>query len=256
MMTRDYGKIFGTLLFAVIIISILYLSLFKYDEKGKEEIKMINIQGNNLLSKDIYIRFADLDEKAVYDDLNLNIIKKRIEEHPYVAKAEVKSDGRGNVDIKIREKEIYAVLINNGEPYFLTNNFELLKIFQYTTYSDIPVISNVRVAEKLTSSKVLRNEDIIEAFKIIDAAKITDLELSKKLSEINLKYGGDAVLTFSGVNYPIVFGRGNESKKMIYLSLIWERINKLNSDLKNTEYIDLRFANEAYIGKKENTGLI
>lgn len=256
MMTRDYGKIFGTLLFAVIIISILYLSLFKYDEKGKEEIKMINIQGNNLLSKDIYIRFADLDEKAVYDDLNLNIIKKRIEEHPYVAKAEVKSDGRGNVDIKIREKEIYAVLINNGEPYFLTNNFELLKIFQYTTYSDIPVISNVRVAEKLTSSKVLRNEDIIEAFKIIDAAKITDLELSKKLSEINLKYGGDAVLTFSGVNYPIVFGRGNESKKMIYLSLIWERINKFNSDLKNTEYIDLRFANEAYIGKKENTGLI
>lgn len=256
MMTRDYGKIFGTLLFAVIIISILYLSLFKYDEKGKEEIKMINIQGNNLLSKDIYIRFADLDEKAVYDDLNLNIIKKRIEEHPYVAKAEVKSDGRGNVDIKIREKEIYAVLINNGEPYFLTNNFEMLKIFQYTTYSDIPVISNVRVAEKLTSSKVLRNEDIIEAFKIIDAAKITDMELSKKLSEINLKYGGDAVLTFSGVNYPIVFGRGNESKKMIYLSLIWERINKFNSDLKNTEYIDLRFANEAYIGKKENTGLI
>ena len=255
-MSKDYGKITGTVLFTVIIISVLYLSLFKYNEKGKEEIKMINIQGNNLLSKDIYIRFADFDDKSVYDDLTLNIIKKRIEEHPYVAKAEVKSDGRGNVDIKIREKEIYAVLLNGGEPFFLTNNFELLKIFEYTTYSDIPVISNVRVSEKLTSSKVLKNEDIIEAFKIIDAAKITDIDVSKKLSEINLKYGGDVVLTFSGVNYPIVFGRGNESKKMIYLSLIWERINKFNNDLKNTEYIDLRFANEAYIGKKENTGLI
>jgi len=64
------------------------------------------------------------------------------------------------------------------------------------------------------------------------------------------------VLTFSGINYPIVFGRGSESKKMIYLSLIWDRLNKFNSDLKNTEYIDLRFANEAYISKKENTGLI
>ena len=255
-MSKDYGKITGTVLFTVIIISVLYLSLFKYNEKGKEEIKMINIQGNNLISKDIYIRFADLDDKSVYDDLTLNIIKKRIEEHPYVAKAEVKSDGRGNVDVKIREKEIYAVLLNNGEPFFLTNNFELLKIFEYTTYSDIPVISNVRVSEKFSSSKVLRNEDIIEAFKIIDAAKITDIDVSKKLSEINLKYGGDVVLTFSEVNYPIVFGRGNESKKMIYLSLIWERINKFNNDLKNTEYIDLRFANEAYIGKKENTGLI
>lgn len=255
-MPKDYGKIFGTILFTVIIISILYLSLFKYNEKGKEEIKMINIQGNNLLSKDIYLRFADLDEKSIYDDLTLNIIKRRIEEHPYVEKAEVKSDGRGNVDVKIKEKEIYAVLLNGGEPFFLSNNFELLKIYDYTTYSDIPVVSNIRVSEKLTSSKVLRNEDIIEAFRIIDAAKITDIDLAKKLSEINLKYGGDVVLTFSGVNYPIVFGRGNESKKMIYLSLIWERLNKFNTDLKNTEYIDLRFANEAYIGKKENTGLI
>lgn len=255
-MSKDYGKIFGTVLFAVIIISILYLSLFKYNEKGKEEIKMINIKGNNLLSKEIYLRFADLDEKSVYDDLTLNKIKKQIEEHPYIEKAEVKSDGRGNVDIKIREKEIYAVLLNNGEPFFLTNNFELLKIYEYTNYSDIPVISNIRVSEKLTAAKVLRNEDIIEAFRIIDAAKITDIELAKKLSEINLKYGGEVVLTFSGVNYPIIFGRGNESKKMIYLSLIWERINKFNNDLKNTEYIDLRFANEAYIGKKENMDLI
>lgn len=255
-MQKDYGKILSILLFGVIVISILYLSLFKYNEKGKEVIKMINISGNNLLSKDIYLRFADLDAKSVYDDLTLNTIKKRLEEHPYIAKADVKSDGRGNVDVKIREKEIYAVLLNNGEPFFLSNNFELLKIYEYTTYSDIPVISNAKVLEKITPSKVLRNEDIIEAFKIIDAAKVTDIELSKKLSEINLKHGGDVVLTFSGVSYPIVFGRGSESKKMIYLSLIWERINKFNNDLKNTQYIDLRFANEAYIGKKENTGLI
>ena len=78
----------------------------------------------------------------------------------------------------------------------------------------------------------------------------------KKLSEINLKSGGDVVLTFSGVNYPVVFGRGNESKKMIYLSLVWERINNLKASFQNTEYIDLRFTNEAYIGSKENTGLI
>jgi cell division protein FtsQ len=255
-MARDYGKIFSSALFTSIIILILYVSLFTYSQKGKEEIKMITIQGNNLLSKEIYTRFADLDDSSVYDDLSLNIIKKRLEEHPYVSRAEVRSDGEGNVDVRIREKEIYAVLLNQGEPYFLTNNFELLKIYEYTTYSDIPVISNARVYEKLTPSKVFRNQDIVDAFKIIDAARITDTELSKKLSEINLKYGGDVVLTFSGISYPIVFGRGNESKKMIYLSLVWERINRLNGEMKNTEYIDLRFANEAYIGKKENTDLI
>jgi cell division protein FtsQ len=255
-MKKDFGKIFGVVLLSVIMVAILYLSLFKYNEKGKEEIKMINIHGNSLLSNEIYMRFADLDQSSVYDDLNLNMIKKRIEEHPYVAKAEVKSNGIGNVDVKIMEKDIYAVLLSRTEPYFLTNDFELLKIHEFTTYSDIPVISNFKVSEKLTPSKVYKTEDIVEAFKIIDATKITDIELSKKLSEINLKNGGDVVLTFSGVNYPVVFGRGNESKKMIYLSLVWERINNLKASYQDTEYIDIRFANEAYIGSKENTDLI
>ena len=255
-MKKDFGKIFGVILLSVMVFSILYLSLFKFNEKGKEEIIMINIQGNTLLSKEIYLRFADMDQSSVYDDLNLNMIKKRIEEHPYIDKAEVKSDGRGNVDVRIKEKDIYAVLLSRTEPYFLTNDFELLQIHEFTTYSDIPVISNFRLSEKLTPSKVYKSEDIVEAFRIIDAAKITDIELSKKLSEINLKSGGDVVLTFSGVNYPVVFGRGNESKKMIYLSLVWERINNLKASFQQTEYIDLRFTNEAYIGSKENTGLI
>lgn len=255
-MKKDFGKIFGVVLLSVIVVSILYLSLFTYNKKGKEEIKMINIHGNSLLSKEIYMRFADIDQSSVYDDLSLNLIKRRIEEHPYVAKAEVKSDGIGNVDVNIIEKDIYAVLLSRSEPYFLTSDFELLKIHQFTTYSDIPVISNFRTSEKLAPSKVYKTEDIVEAFRIIDAAKITDLELAKKLSEINLKNGGDVVLTFSGVSYPIVFGRGSESKKMIYLSLVWERINTLKASYQNTEYIDLRFNNEAYIGSKENTGLI
>ena len=255
-MSKDFGKIFGVLLLSAIVISILYLSLFKYNQKGKEEIKMINISGNNLLSKEIYLRFADLEQSSVYDNLSLNIIKKRFEEHPYIAKAEVKSDGRGNVDVKIREKEIYAVLLSRTEPFFLTNDFELLKIYEYTTYSDIPVISNFRISDKLSPSKIYKTEDIVEAFRIIDAAKITDTEIAKKLSEVNLKNGGDVVLTFSGINYPIVFGRGNESKKMIYLSLVWDRINNLKASFQSTEYIDLRFTNEAYIGSKENTGLI
>jgi len=255
-MKKDFGKIFGVVLLSLIVVSILYLSLFTYNKKGKEEIKMINIHGNNLLSKEIYTRFADMDQSSVYNNLNLNNIKKRIEEHPYVAKAEVKSDGRGNVDVNIKEKDIYAVLLSRTEPYFVTNDFELLKILEYTTYADIPVISNFKVSEKLSPSKIYKTEDIVDAFRIIDAAKITDIELSKKLSEINLKNGGDVVLSFSGINYPVVFGRGNESKKMIYLSLVWERINTLKASYQNTEYIDLRFSNEAYIGSKENTGLI
>ncbi len=43
--------------------------------------------------------------------------------------------------------------------------------------------------------------------------KLQILNLAKKLSEINLKYGGDVVLTFSGVNYPVVIWKRKRIKK-------------------------------------------
>jgi len=255
-MIKDYGKIFGFVVFLIVSTGILYLSLFTYSEKGKEKIKTIKVTGNSFLSSERYMKLTGLDRQQVYNDLNLNIIKRKFEKHPYVANAFVKSDGRGNVDIKIDEKTIYAVLLKNEKTFFITSEFELLEIQNYTTYSDIPVISNVSISGKINASTKLKNNDLTDAFRIIEASKIVGDDFAKKLSEINLKNGGNIVLTFSGVNYPILFGRGNESKKIVGLNMLWIKYKNLNENLSSTAYIDLRFSNSAYIGSKENAGLM
>ncbi len=253
-MKNDFGNFAGLTVFYLILIVIFYLALFLYNKKGKEEIKMITLHGNSLLNKEQYLKFADLNQSDEYSDLSLNGIKNRIEKHPYVFKAEVKSDGRGNVAINIKEKEMYAVIIHGGEPYFISADFEFIKILEYTIYSDIPLVSNAKLPDKITPGLSNKSSDLVQAFKIIDAARITDQDISKRLAEINLKYGGDVVLTFSGMNYPVIFGRGNEVKKMIYLSIMWDKTKELNLIQDNTSYIDLRFSNEAFIGKKTGTG--
>lgn len=252
-MKNEFGNFAGFTVFSVLLVLILYLALFLHNKKGKEEIKMITLNGNSLLSKEQYLRFADLNQSDEYSDLSLNGIKKKIEKHPYIFKTEVKSDGRGNVDINIKEKEIYAVIIHNGEPYFISADFEFIKILEYTNYTNLPLISNAKLPDKIVSGIANKTTDIIQAFRIIDAARITDQDISKRLVEINLKYGGDVVLTFSGVKFPVIFGRGNEVKKMIYLSIMWDRTKELNLIRDNTSYIDLRFSNEAFIGKKTGT---
>jgi cell division protein FtsQ len=254
-MAKDFNKIFGVILLAIITIVILYLSLFTYEEKGKEKIKTIKVYGNNLLSAAKYMKLTGLDRQQVYSNLSLNIIKRKIEKHPYVAKASVKSDGRGNVNVNIEEKEIYAVFLNHNETFFLTGDYELLKIQDYTTYPEIPVISNAIIFGNISSSNKLANKDIADAFNIIDATKIIGNNFAKKLSEINLNRGGEIILTFSGVNYPVLFGRGNESKKLVGLNLFWEKYSNLTENLSHTEYIDLRFSNTAYIGNKVNASL-
>lgn len=249
-------KIFGLFLFASLFGLLIYLTVFSFSKKGKEEVKMLTVVGNTLLPEQNYLEFAQLDKNSSYGEVTLNTIKNRFEKHPYLIKAEVKSDGNGNVEINLKEKEIYAVVISPGEPRFITADFQVLPILSSTTFSDLPVISNAKISRDVKEGTFIKDSEMLQAFKIIDAAKTTDLEIAQKMAEINLRNGGDVVLTFAGINSPVIFGRGDEAKKMIYLNIIWDKVKEAKNIFENSEYLDLRFSNEVYVGTKENLGLI
>jgi hypothetical protein len=94
----------------------------------------------------------------------------------------------------------------------------------------------------------MQSEDLIQAFKIIDAAGLTDTKILKKLSEINLRSGGDIVLSFSGFRSPVIFGRGKEAEKMISLEMLITNLFEGRNLLAESDYVDLRFADNIYLG--------
>ena len=117
----------------------------------------------------------------------------------------------------------------------------------------VPVISNVNLNLKSYDNESFHSDGLVRAFKIIDAAKIVNDEMYKDLTEINLRYGGDIILRFSGISYPVIFGKGSEGKKVVVLSSIWKGLNEKDKLFKNSSYVDLRFNNEIFIGKPVNT---
>jgi cell division septal protein FtsQ len=254
-MRERNSKIIGVLIFIILSSGVLYLTFFARKGINKGEIKMIGITGNKLLSANDYLRFAKLDDTTAYSGLKLPVIYNRIMKHPYVASADVEYDGVSEVNIYIVEKTIKAVVIYDGEPMFITDKFELLPLFENTKFSDLPVISNLPANESYKSLSILNNDDIKQAFEIIDAAKLTNESIFKHLAEINLRQGGDAILSFSGIKTPVIFGKNGAAKKMVYLDIIWDDLITNKNLVGNSEYIDLRFANEIYVGKSENTGL-
>ena len=42
---------------------------------------------------------------------------------------------------------------------------------------------------------------------------------------------------------------------MVYLDIMWDDMLAGKEIVENSDYIDLRFANEIYVGKSEKTGL-
>jgi cell division septal protein FtsQ len=253
-MSDGRGKILGTILFIILSLCLIYLTFFTVEKTNKGGIEMIEIAGNSLLSENDYLSFCNLDDISHYSNLTLPVIKDRLEKHPYVQTADVELKDYNKVRVVLTEKKIMAVVLSGTDPYFIAGNFIVLPLMQNTKFSDLTVISNPRESNKLKPLSLFKNNDMVNAFKIIDAARLTNVNILKRLSEINLRNGGDIVLTFSGIKAPVVFGRGEEAKKMVYLEIMWESIIEGKNFVDEADYIDLRFANEVYVGTSVNNG--
>ena len=253
-MHKNYGKILGTILFILLISCILYLTFFSIKKINKGDIEMIEISGNNLLNENDYLVFTRLNDLSFNHNIPPRVIKDRFEKHPYISRVEVEENGN-KAKIIVSEKKIMAVILNNTEPYFLTEDFQVLPMFPDTKLADLPVIRNSSENYQIKPLNFIKNSDMIDAFKIIDAAKKTNMNIYKRISEIDLRKGGDIILNLTGIKTPIVFGRGEEARKMIYLEIMWNGILDRNSLIQESDYIDLRFANEVYVKQTDITGL-
>lgn len=250
-MHEKKGKILGTILFLLLILCIVYLTFFPAKKISEGKLRMVEITGNTLLSENDYLSFTKLNDMSSVEKITLPVIKDRIEKHPYISKADVEASG-SKAKIVLSEKNIEAVILLGNEPYFISEDFQVLPMFSNTKFEDLPVISNARNITSVTPLSVTENEDIVAAFRIIEAAKKVNKNIFKRLSEINLRNGGDIVLSFSGIRTPFIFGRGEEAKKMVYLDIMWDGILDGNDLIQQSDYIDLRFANEVYIGKNDS----
>jgi len=251
-MKNKFGTAAGILLFFLIVAGIVYVGLIKPEAK-KLVYKEIVIEGNKILPAKDYLVSTNLSNAAEYPDLTLQEIKSRILKHKYIHKVEIAPDGKDKVIIKIFEKDFMAVLLAENYPYLVTQNFELIKFESNSDMSKMPVISNARLTKAEINSNYAKDSNLFRAFRIIDAAKIVSETMLNDLTGINLRFGGDIILTFSHIKCPVIFGKGLEGNKIVALYSIWEGLRKRDEPFKQSSYIDLRFNNEIFIGNTESS---
>jgi len=241
------SKFFGLVVFLVLIIGFSYLIITGSKASHKEVYNQIEVTENTLLPAKEYLRYAGLSDSTKYEDLTLLEVKTRIEKHPYLRKAEVEFDGVNTILVEVQEKEIKATLLQKNKLMLLTSDLETLPLFPPAAINDLPVISNLNISGKNSYSE----ENILFAFRIIDAISLSDTNVRKNLAEINLRKGGDVILTFTGFKFPVLFGKSDEVRKALILKNIWQELSDEENLNQKTEYLDLRYKNKVFIGKRK-----
>jgi cell division septal protein FtsQ len=234
-----------------VIISILLLSLaFGIEDNESFEFNEIDITGNIYQSDEQYFKFANL-QQCIDQNLPVQIIRDRLEKHPYIERAEITFEGDGLVSANIIEKKFKAIIISENKQYYLTKNFEALPIIGKIQQTDYPLISNIKLNnDKGFIASVKYCDDLKTAVKIIDAVKFMNPEMHGQISEVDLCFGNNIALYFNSLNYPVVFGKNNGTRKVVYLNKLWKQLNRENMG-NMINYIDLSFEEKVYLGLTE-----
>src|SRR3989339_337515 len=244
------AKILSSLFLVLTIGLMIYLSVGLRNDIDYK-ISIISLDGNIHLSKEQYLSYANLLDKNNYEKLTLQIIKDRIEKHPYVQQAEVRYDGNSKVSVKIIEKTFDSILLDSVSQYIITENLQILPVLPQTKKIDYPIISNPLLGNGMKILSSLKNiDDIVTASKIITTVKLLNPELYDGLSSIDMQNGNDVILYFSSLNYPVIIGRENEIKKVIYFNNFWTYLK--GKEINNyMEYVDFRYGGHVYLGITE-----
>ncbi len=252
---KTKGKITGILLFAAMMLGVIYLSVFS-NKKNEERIKLIDVTGNNYLSREQYLKFSKLNNIYDYKFLSLHIVKNRFEKHPFIEKVDVKFRARNEILVNIKEKKFEAVLLKDSTEFLITEDYELVPMIAPIRNIDLPVIVNPKSDFKIKSFSSFKNNDTKTAFKILETTKLINSDLYNNLTEINLREGRDIVLGFRGFDFPVVVGRGDETRKIFCFRQVWDKIKGKDSGELDINYIDLRFDKMIYIGTNDTLNVL
>lgn len=245
-MSQRRSKIIGLLIFLITIFGLSFTALSPNNKKDEVKIKSVSITGNQLLPASSYLHFARLNGTSISSEITLHIIKTRLEKHPYITSADVSLNSKGEVEAELQEKSLAAILMIDNQTFLLSNDLQLLPLFDDTKFLDLPIINNPNKYKQVNALEYVQSNEIIDAVNIITILKECSSEMIELLSEVNLNNGDDIFLTFSGVLPVVKLGRNNIPQKILALNEIWAEMKNQSSELSKASYVDLRFGNQIY----------
>ncbi len=181
-------------------------------------------------------------------ELDLTRIGRKIEENPWVRRAEVRRLFPRTVVIKVEERHPKAV-INLDYLYYVDGDGEIFKVLEVNDSLDFPVITGLERKDLLErpDEAQARLREMVELVGELAGRRIFGLE---DVSEIHLDQTGEIVLYTCAGGVPVRMGDGSYGAKLDRLERIYK---ELEPRLRALKYIDLNVMDRIVV--KVETGL-
>ena len=233
----------------LIIASIVILTFIWFRKNDAFVLKAVKISGNQVVTREEILELAQVDFSGEIFKLDTDKIKMRILTHPMVESASVNRFLPATLQIYIKERKLIAV-ISGSEISAVDENGFIISRFPANAVYDLPVITGFSFKNGSHGERKPEQPEVIsEVFHIVKKLKSLNLSLYHEISEIHYQRGYGVILYFKNFKLPVILGRDDFQRKIIYFSTIYHHLLK-HKLLDQALAIDIRFKNQVVIKNK------
>lgn len=205
-------------------------------------VKEVAISGVKMVNKNEIRQLAQVVVGDRLFDLDLMLIQRNVESHPYVKNAIIERDAPSTLKIKIVER-VPLAMISMNEIVYIDLEGVILPLAISQDVLDLPVLSGFPQNISLKPGSQLKHKDLRDALDVLTVAKLVSNEVYHLISEIKLREGNDMLLYATEWGVPIIFGKGECERKLVYLETFWTEVVRTRGS-QYLQYIDLRYENQ------------
>lgn len=227
---------------ALLILSGSFLAIRMVLQSGYFGVETIRILNLKRLSSEEIVAESNIRGGDNIFKLDLEMIGQKIEENPWVARADIERIFPREVVIKVTEREERAI-INLDYLYYVDKDGEIFKTLAAQDRLDYPVITG------LDRDYFLKHPDKAEillgkALELLNILAENNTFSVDDISEIHIDLKDGFVLTTERAGVPIMLGHNNFKQKLTRLEKIYHNIQPNLALLKG---IDLNVADRVIV---------
>lgn len=199
----------------ILTVLVVVFGLIAFTERMKGDvavrdiqIKIVNVHENHFLEEQDIVNLMQIDQKnlvgASLKKLNFKTIENRIKIDPYVKDAELYSDLKGNLTVKIElRRPIARIVRNDGPDGYIAEDGTIMPVSEKFS-SRVILLSGSFVKQLLRQQNMYQSEEGNQLMKMLEVigqdefwkAQITALDLDNKASVTLFPLVGDEKIEF------------------------------------------------------------
>ncbi|SEF77785.1 cell division protein FtsQ [Caloramator fervidus] len=166
-----------------IFLVFVFLLFFLLTRSSYFNIKVINVQGNYLVSKDEIIVLSELYNKNIFL-ISLEKVKERIKNNPYIEDVVIKRNIPSSVTLIIKEKKIRGIIKLDNLFISIDDKGRMIQELDSFPTDKIFVIEGIKIKEYVPNEYVTNDEKILKS--LIEVLKISDYTKELGIVSVNL----------------------------------------------------------------------